>query len=188
MTAQLERPPVPEPAGLPGGTPHHPDTRSKYHITVVMGEGGHSKECLRLIELLGSEDVRYSYILVADDEVTESKLQEPGTVYRVIRPRDKSFNLLTDIWKYPVSLLQAARALIALRPDAVMTTGPSVAVPACVVARMIGADVLFVETGSRIHGLSATGRFMRRLATMYFVQWQELRPAVPRAIFAGRLF
>ncbi len=187
MTAQLDRPSA-TPKQAPAQTGGRTANEQRLHITVIMGEGGHSKECLRLIELLGAEDFRYSYVLVADDEVTESKLQIPGPVFRVIRPRDKTFNLVTDLWKYPLSIVQAARAFLALRPDAVLTTGPSVAVPTCLVARMLGAEVLFVETGSRIHGLSATGRFMKRLAGLYFVQWQELLPAVPRGIFAGRLF
>jgi UDP-N-acetylglucosamine:LPS N-acetylglucosamine transferase len=77
--------------------------------------------------------------------------------------------------------------LLRARPDAVLTTGPAVAVPVCLMARLLGVSVVFVETGSRIHGLSSTGRFMRRIASLYFVQWEDLRPLVPRAIFAGRL-
>jgi UDP-N-acetylglucosamine:LPS N-acetylglucosamine transferase len=152
-----------------------------------MGEGGHSKECLRLIDLMGDEDYRYSYILVADDEVTASKVRVPGPIYRVIRPGCKKTNPITDSVKYPICAAQALRSLLRARPDAVLTTGPAVAVPVCLMARLLGVSVVFVETGSRIHGLSSTGRFMRRIASLYFVQWEDLRPLVPRAIFAGRL-
>lgn len=158
------------------------------HILVVMGEGGHSKECLRLIELLGATHYRYSYVLVAEDNVTESKLAVPGRVYRVRRPTGKDSHLWTDLLKAPLVVLQSAWALLRSRPDAVVTTGPAVAVPICVVARLAGIRVIFVETGSRIHHLSATGRLMRRVAHLYFVQWEELLPAAPSAIFAGRLF
>jgi UDP-N-acetylglucosamine:LPS N-acetylglucosamine transferase len=116
------------------------------------------------------------------------KLRVPGPVYRVVRPGGKDAHLHTDLIKYPRCLAQAAAALLRARPDAVLSTGPAVAAPVGVVARLMGVRVIFVETGARIHALSKTGGFMRRLAHLYFVQWEELLPAAPRAVFAGRLF
>jgi UDP-N-acetylglucosamine:LPS N-acetylglucosamine transferase len=75
-----------------------------------------------------------------------------------------------------------------VRPAAVLSTGPSVAVPICVLARLTGVRVIFVETGSRVTALSTTGRIMYRVAHLFFVQWPELLHECPRAIYAGRLF
>jgi beta-1,4-N-acetylglucosaminyltransferase len=162
--------------------------KSTAHMLVVMGEGGHTKECLRLIELMGADDYRYSYVLVTDDEVTEQKIQVAGPVYRVIRPRNKQHNIVTDALKFTRCALMSARIVHRVRPEAVITTGPSVAVPVCLVAKLMGACILYVETGSRIHRLSATGNIMRYLADLFFVQWEELLPAHRGARFAGRLF
>jgi beta-1,4-N-acetylglucosaminyltransferase len=164
--------------------------RRPMRVLVVMGEGGHSKECLRLVDLMGEEAYRYAYILVADDHVTAAKIRVPGPIYRIVRPScgKTNTNRLMHALKFPLSALQAAVALRRVRPDLVLTTGPAVAVSVCVAAKLMGIDIVFVETGSRIHRLSTTGRFMRWIADLYFVQWQELLPAVPRAVFAGRLF
>jgi UDP-N-acetylglucosamine:LPS N-acetylglucosamine transferase len=156
-------------------------------LLFVMGEGGHSKECLRLIDLLGPA-YAYAYILVHGDEITASKITIPGPIYRVIRPREKVHNLPKDIAKNILCALQALHILVRERPQAVISTGPAVAVPVAAMARLLRVKVIFIETGSRIHRLSTTGRMMRHLAHLYFVQWQELLPAVPEAIFAGRLF
>jgi len=158
------------------------------HILVVMGEGGHSTECLRLIDLLGTSKYRYSYVLVKEDNVTEDKIRVPGRVYRVIRPRSKGENFIVSVLKYALCQLQAAVGVLHIRPDAVLTTGPGVALPVCLAAKVIRAQILFVETGSRIHELSPTGTVMHHIADLYFVQWQELLSVAPRAIFAGRLF
>jgi beta-1,4-N-acetylglucosaminyltransferase len=61
-------------------------------------------------------------------------------------------------------------------------------VAASLVAKLVGASVIYVESLSRVRRLSLTGRLMRPLADLYFVQWEELRPAAPRAVFAGRLY
>ncbi len=156
-------------------------------LLIALGEGGHTKEMLTLVDLLG-DDFVYGYLLVADDEVSAAKIRRPGPIYRVRRPRDKQHNLPLDILKALQSGWQALGALRAFRPEAVVSSGPSVAVPVCLLARLLGIKVIFVETASRITALSLTGRIMYRVAHLFFVQWPELAERYPKAIYAGRLF
>jgi UDP-N-acetylglucosamine:LPS N-acetylglucosamine transferase len=162
--------------------------RRRFHVLLVMGEGGHTKQCLRLAELMGSADYRYSYILVAGDQVSRAKLVCPGAVYRVWRPGTTKSNRLLRALLLPISALQSAVAVACIRPDVVLSTGPGVAVPVCAAARMLGARIIFVEDFCRVRRLSLTGRLMRSLADLYFVQWEDLRPVVPRAVYAGRVY
>jgi beta-1,4-N-acetylglucosaminyltransferase len=156
-------------------------------ILVALGEGGHTKETLTLVGMLG-DDLQFGYLIVQDDEVSERKIRRPGPVYYVLRPRDKQHRLLRDIAKTLQSAMDSWRALARFRPDAVLSSGPSVAVPVCVLARLSRCKVIFVETGSRITALSLTGRIMYHVAHLFFVQWPELQERYPRAIYAGRLF
>lgn len=157
------------------------------HVLLLLGEGGHSKEMLRLADLLGA-GYRYSYILVRDDEVSAGKITLPGQIYRVIRPRDKAHNKLGDALKTLLCAVQALLILLRVRPAAIITTGPGAAIPVCAVAKALRCRVIFIETGSRIHALSTTGRIVYRFADVFFVQWAELLPLCPRAIYAGRLW
>ena len=156
-------------------------------LLIVLGEGGHTKEVLALVDQLG-KDLDYGYVLVADDEVSESKLRRSGPVYRVLRPRNKTHRLLGDVLKTLWSGLQSLGIVLRFWPDAVLTSGPSVAVPACVAARLLGRKVIFVETGSRVTALSMTGRIMYHVANLFFVQWPELLDDYPTAVYAGRTF
>jgi hypothetical protein len=63
-----------------------------------------------------------------------------------------------------------------------------VAVPVSVFAKLLGARIIYVESFSRVRRLSITGRLLRPLADLFFIQWEELRPAAPRAVYAGRLY
>lgn len=156
-------------------------------LLIALGEGGHTKEMITLVNMLG-DDLDYAYMIVDDDEVSESKITCPGPVFRVLRPRDKEHHLVNDAIKFIRSTWQSWRVLRTYRPDAVLSTGPSVAVPICVLARLTGKKVVFVETGSRVTHLSTTGRIMYRVAHLFFVQWPGLREQYPRAVYAGRLF
>jgi beta-1,4-N-acetylglucosaminyltransferase len=170
------------------GAPELMKDNDLVHVLVVMGEGGHSKQCLRLVDLMGTTRYRYSYILVAEDAVTLSKLRVPGPVYRVRRPGSVKSSVLEQVARLPLCTLQAAFALARLHPDVVLTTGPAVAVPVSLIAKLVRARIIYIESCSRIQHLSTTGKIMRYLADLYFVQWEELLPAVPKAVFAGRLF
>jgi beta-1,4-N-acetylglucosaminyltransferase len=55
-------------------------------------------------------------------------------------------------------------------------------------AKLLRAQVIFVESFSRVRRLSMTGRLMRGIADLYFIQWEELRQAASGAIYAGRLY
>jgi beta-1,4-N-acetylglucosaminyltransferase len=156
-------------------------------LLLVLGEGGHTKEMLRLADLMGG-GWRYAYVLVNDDEVSASKISAPGRIWRVIRPRDKAHRPLRDALKTALCSVQALALLLRVRPAAVISTGPSVAVPVCAVAKLLRIKVIFIETGSRIHALSTTGRIVYRFADLFLVQWEELLPSCPRAIYAGRLW
>lgn len=159
-------------------------------LLVVLGEGGHTTEMLRLIDLLG-EVYDYHYLLVAEDDQSAARIRRPGPIHRVPRPRfdpGKKHHPLRDPWLTLACLAAVVPLLLRLRPDAILSTGPWIAVPVGLVARLLGIRVIFIETGSRVTRLSATGRVMYRLADLFFVQWEELLPKAPRAIYAGRLW
>lgn len=154
---------------------------------VVLGEGGHTKEMLALVESLGN-DLQYAYLLVEGDEVSQAKVTRPGPVYRVRRPRDKDHHFVRDALRTLRSSFQSLGVLKAFRPDVVLASGPAVAVPVCLLARLMGRRVVFVETGSRVTRLSLTGKLLYPVATLFLVQWPELARQYRRAVYAGRMF
>ena len=168
--------------------PDHGNANTPLHVLAVLGEGGHTKQCLRLIDLLGTTDYRYSYVLVVEDKLSEAQIRVPGPVYRVVRPGCVMSARWQRVLTVPLSIFQAAAVLRRARPDAVITAGPGVALPVCLMAKLMGTKVIFVESCSRVRELSLTGKLMRYLADLFFVQWEELLPAVPGAVFAGRLY
>ena len=156
-------------------------------LLIALGEGGHTKEMITLVDMLG-DDFSYGYLIVEDDEVSEAKIRRPGPVYRITRPRGKEHHFVRDALRTLHSGAQSLRALRQFRPCAVLSTGPAVAVPVCVLARIMGIKVIFVETASRVTALSLTGKIMYRVANLFFVQWPELQQRCPKAVYAGRLF
>jgi UDP-N-acetylglucosamine--N-acetylmuramyl-(pentapeptide) pyrophosphoryl-undecaprenol N-acetylglucosamine transferase len=78
-------------------------------------------------------------------------------------------------------LRQVAGLLLRDRPRTVVSTGAGTAVPFCVLARLLGAELIFIETMARVTDSSITGRILTRLASVSMVQWPEMLEVYPKA-------
>lgn len=162
-------------------------------LLIILGAGGHTKQMLRLVDLLGPDN-RYEYIVADYDTISEQKIRIPGPVHRIVQPREKRLGEtdapLTVARKMPQALLQARRILADVEPDAVIGAGPSLQIPVAIVARLCRIPVIFIETASRGgDSISMTGKiiYKYRLADRYYVQWEHHLQRYPRARYAGRL-
>ena len=159
-------------------------------LLVVLGEGGHTRQMLQLLDQLGPSHA-YHYLIAVEDRLSEGKIRLPGPVYRVGRPRSKVGGH-TD--SRPVAAVQTFRSVLQLwpllrriRPDAVLANGPSIAVPAALLGKLMGAQLIFVESASRVYGLSSSGRIIYPFADLFIVQWPQLQKRYRKALYAGRL-
>jgi UDP-N-acetylglucosamine transferase subunit ALG13 len=80
------------------------------------------------------------------------------------------------------NFFQAARIILAERPDILITTGAGSMVFVVVWARLTGARVILIETFARFRRLSAFARSAGRLAQERIVQSAQLRAEWPDAL------
>jgi UDP-N-acetylglucosamine--N-acetylmuramyl-(pentapeptide) pyrophosphoryl-undecaprenol N-acetylglucosamine transferase len=84
---------------------------------------------------------------------------------------------LPEYGRSPVRVLPNLRRAIAVlrrvRPSVVVASGASLVVPFCVLARLFGARIVFIETTARVGDASMSGRVISRLADAVLVQWAE---------------
>ncbi len=162
------------------------DQAAPPNVLVVLGDGGHTAEMVRLLALLGP-NYHYGYVITTGDQISEGKIPFPGPIWRLTRPRAKDDPFWRAAWHLGRSLVEAGWLLARLRPAAVLGSGPAILVPLAIFGKLWGAKIIFVETGSRVSQLSLTGRMMLRLADQFFVQWESLHQRYPHTIYAGRL-
>lgn len=154
-------------------------------LLVVLGEGGHTTELLNLVDLL-EDRYEYHYIISSEDKLAQGRIKYPGPIYRLLRPRGKDTGVLSAAVRTLLAGFQSLWILARVRPDAVLSAGPAIAVPVSILGKVFGARIIFVECASRVRALSLTGRIMYRWADLFFVQWPQLVENLPRAIYAGR--
>ncbi|WP_298459330.1 glycosyltransferase [uncultured Cellulomonas sp.] len=81
----------------------------------------------------------------------------------------------------PRSVLAGVLLALRERPRVVVTSGAGLAVPFCLISRLLGARIVHVETMARVTSGSSTGRLLARFADAVLVQWPELARVYPHA-------
>lgn len=155
-------------------------------VLAILGEGGHTREMLGLIELLEA-GYNYSYLMPKHDQTSEGKIKIKGPVYRANIPRRKNPKLLTTLLLTLECSIQELAILVQERPKVILSVGAGIAVPISIFGRLAGVKIIHVESATRVHALSLSGKIMYRVAHLFFVQWEPLKRECPRAIYAGSL-
>ena len=147
-------------------------------ILLVCSSGGHLQQMLALKAAWES----YSHVWVTFDKSDARSLLGDEHVVFAHSPTNRSAkNLLRN-------LVLAWRTLRTVRPRVLLTTGAGVAVPFAWLGRLVGVQIVYVESFTRIDGPSLTGRLVGPIAHRSYVQWPELATVVPKARYAGNVF
>lgn len=144
-------------------------------ICVVSSIGGHLDEVMQLLPVIKE----YEYFFVVNAEGSLPRMIEEKTMRIVHSERD---------WKLIINFWEAARILMARRPDVIVSCGAGPAVPFALVGKAMGMKVIFIETFAAVVRPSLTGRLLRPLADLCIYQWKNLAPFFPNGVYGGPIF
>lgn len=152
-------------------------TGGRVQIMLACSAGGH---LLQLLALRAAwQD--YSRLWITDDRSDARSLLHAEQVEFAYGPPNRHpANVLRN-------LLMAWRVVRRHRPQVVLTTGAGTAVPFAAIARLHGAQVVYVESITRMTSPSVSCRLLAPFADRIYVQWESLSPAVPRSQYAGTI-
>ncbi len=142
---------------------------------MVCSAGGHLSEAISSISM---SDADICFITKHDEHVAE-RLQAYD-VYYVNDPH-------TSLTGFIVNAIRSFFLLIKLRPRIVLSTGSGIALATCMIAKLFGSKVIYVESGARVTTPSKTGKFMYRYADVFYVQWKSMLKHYPDAVYVGNL-
>lgn len=74
------------------------------------------------------------------------------------------------------------------KPDVVISTGALATVPICLLAKLFGKKLIFIESFSKITSPTITGKIMYKIADLFLIQWEELKKFYPNAIYGGGIY
>jgi UDP-N-acetylglucosamine:LPS N-acetylglucosamine transferase len=144
-------------------------------VLLVCTSGGHFATMRNLEPFWSEHESSWVCDRNADTEALTKTRRVNWLPYQA--PRD----VLAIIKNIPATL----RILLKERPDLVLSTGASIAVNFCFLAKLLGIRVAYVESISRSHDLSLSGRLIYAVCDDFYVQWPELCKKYPKTTFMG---
>ena len=152
----------------------------KLKLCFAASSGGHLEELMMLRPLMGGYD---SFIVT---ERTLYEASEEGIRFyylQQVNRLEKSCFL-----RLLANAFLSLRILSAERPDVVITTGVLAVIPLCLLSRIWGAKLVFIESFANVHSPTRTGKFLYRFADRFYVQWPELLEFYPGAVYLGGIY
>lgn len=144
-------------------------------VCIVSSCGGHLTE----VRELRSAYEQYDHFYVLNDQVRLPDDMKGKTLF--IRHSERDLLFFVNLW-------EAYKILKKEKPAIILSTGAGPVVPFALVGKLFfGTRVIFVETITRIHSPSMTGRIMHHLADRFFYQWPSLARYFPKGESGGLL-
>ncbi len=146
-------------------------------LCLAASAGGHLTELLQLQQAWNGKQ----HYFVSDRRSNAVALAKKERVYFVRCPRRNPLAFLLNVF-------QSLKIFMMEKPDVVISTGADTAIATCLIAKLFGKRVIFIESFCRIREPSLSGKIMYRFADLFLVQWRDNLKFFPKAEFRGSVF
>ena len=152
----------------------------KGKVLFCSSAGGHYAELLQLKPLIK----KYNGVVITERTKISTVTNLP-TKYMPYGSRDEGF---IYVFKHLYVCMLSIIYFIQYRPKVVISTGVHSTIPICILSWLFRRKVIYIETVAVVNKPTITGRLMYRIATQFYVQWEELLKVYPEAFYGGVLF
>ena len=156
----------------------------KKRVIFISSTGGHFSELMMLKPIFDDYDF---HLITEKTKSTESLKNEykDRMHYLVFGTRVKKVKYF---FKVTFNTIKALCLFIKIRPKAIVTTGTHTAMPMCIIGKLLGSKIIFIETYANVFTPTGSGKFIYKFADKFIVQWEEMLKVYPNAIYLGGIF
>ena len=149
-------------------------------ICFAASSGGHYEQLMMLKPLMEKYD---SFILTEKTQY-EARVAGEKTYYlKQVNRKEKTFLL---------RMLQNAFLTFGIflkeKPNVVICTGVLAMIPMCLLVKLFGGKLIYLESFAKVTSPTETGKLLYRFADQFYVQWEPMKKVYPKAIYLGGIY
>ena len=153
-------------------------------ILFIASTGGHLNELMQLKDMFNY----YDYHIVTEKTNSNKYLKkEYGKKINYLIYGTKH-HMLTYPFKLLINCFISLFIYLKFRPDYIITTGTHTAGPMCLIGKIFGSRVIYIETFANMVTKTATGKLIYPIADKFIVQWKSMKKLYPDSEFGGWIF
>jgi len=149
-------------------------------ICFAASSGGHFEQLMMLKPLMDKYD---SFILTEETQYATTKGEIEQYYLKQINRKELDFVL-----KFVMNTVISLKIFLKKRPDVVISTGVLATIPMCIIAKIFGKKLIYIESFAKINSPTLTGRLLYKFADQFYIQWDELKKFYPNAINKGGIY
>lgn len=147
----------------------------KMKICLAASAGGHLTQLLKPSESWQG----YETFCVTTSDVVREKLQKYGKAYTVGEcNREHPLRVI-------LVLMRCINVILHERPDVVISSGAAVGCILCFLGKLLSAKIVWIDSIANVERISLSGRMVRHIADLFFVQWPELAGQYSNVEYVG---
>lgn len=149
-------------------------------ICFAASSGGHYEQLLMLKPLMEG----YESFIITEETLYKSEVPRIKTYYM------KQVNRKENMF-IPRMLVNTARSLkifLKEKPDAVICTGVLAMIPICLIAKVFGKKLIYIESFAKVTSATQSGKLLYKFADQFYVQWPQMREIYPKAVYLGGIY
>ena len=152
----------------------------KIKICFAASSGGHFEQLLMLKPLME----KYESFVITEETTYKAQISNEKMYYlKQVNRKEKSF-----LPRMVVNSLESFRIFLKEQPDAVICTGVLAVLPVCLIAKIAGKKLIYIESFAKVTSPTLSGKLLYRFADQFYVQWEQMLQIYPRAIFLGGIY
>ncbi|MDO4996402.1 MAG: PssD/Cps14F family polysaccharide biosynthesis glycosyltransferase [Bacilli bacterium] len=153
-------------------------------VLFIASTGGHLNELMQLKDMFNY----YDYHIVTEKTNSNKYLKkEYGKKINYLIYGTKH-HMLTYPFKLLINCFISLFIYLKFRPDYIITTGTHTAGPMCLIGKIFGSRVIYIETFANMVTKTATGKLIYPIADKFIVQWKSMKKLYPDSEFGGWIF
>ena len=118
----------------------------KKKVLFISSTGGHFTELMSLSPLFE----KYDYTIITEKDKTSENLKEKFGKKLYFLPYGTRSKLFTYIFKYLYLCIKTVYLYFKIRPKVIVTTGTHTAGPMCILGKIFGSKIIYIETFANI--------------------------------------
>ncbi len=152
----------------------------KTKVCFAASSGGHLEELLMMRPLTE----RYDSFIVTEKTAYETNV-DPIKCYYL---RQVNRLEIACARKLVMNAFRSLKIFLVERPDLVICTGVLATIPLCLLCKVFGKKLVYIESFAKVKSPTRTGKLLYHFADRFYVQWPEMQECYPNALYVGSIY
>lgn len=152
----------------------------KKKVCFAASSGGHYEQLLMLKPLME----KYDSFILTEKTLYNTKVSGIQTFY-LNQVNRKEF--LFPLYMF-INCVKSLWIFLREKPDVIICTGVLAMIPMCLLVKLSGRKLVYIESFAKITSVTKTGKLLYRFADQFYIQWESMKKFYPGAIYLGGIY